>query len=80
MSEQKRGRGRPPGTAKANLRYEDLPEIMDVATVARFLKIDRNLCYQMVHEGEIPSFRFGRIIRIAKMKLGQMLGYEQAVS
>ena len=32
--------------------------------VAEILKIGKSLAYRLISKGEIPSFRFGRIIRV----------------
>lgn len=59
---------------RKDICFDELPEILCVDQVAAYLKIDRYLAYRLVGEGSIPSFRFGRAIRISKYKLGEMIG------
>lgn len=40
-------------------------ELLTVPEAAKMLRISRNLAYELVGRGEIPSLRFGRVIRIS---------------
>jgi excisionase family DNA binding protein len=59
-----------PGKSKmAPITYDDLPELLTVAEAQRFLRISRGLIYDLVRRGELPSVRFGRLLRIPKTAL-----------
>ncbi len=47
----------------------DDPLLLTVPETARLLRISRNLAYELVARGELPSVRFGRVIRIPRRVL-----------
>ena len=47
----------------------DDPLLLTVPETARLLRISRNLAYELVARGELPSVRFGRVIRIPRSVL-----------
>jgi excisionase family DNA binding protein len=49
--------------------FEDLPELLSVDELSVYLGISRGLCYDLLRRGELPSVKFGRIIRIPKAAL-----------
>ena len=53
---------------------EELPPAMTVQRAAKHLGISRNLCYEGVARGEIPSIRVGGKILIPRAKLLALLG------
>lgn len=57
--------------------------VIDVVEAARRLGISRSAAYQAVHAGQIPSVRFGRLIKVPLAALQHMLaqaGAETAVA
>ena len=46
---------------------------LTVPEVAALLRISRGACYEAVRTGQIPSLRFGRLIRIPRHALEQLL-------
>ncbi len=54
--------------------FNDLPDILTPEEVKEFFKIGRNTVYRMLKEGEIPSVRIGKLYRVPKMMLAEMLG------
>jgi excisionase family DNA binding protein len=54
-------------------RYDELPEIVTVDEMAAFLRIGRNQAYELVKSGRVPSGRFGRIIRVDKAALRDVM-------
>lgn len=46
---------------------------MSVEEAAKILGISRGLAYEMVRQGKIPALHFGRIIRIPRYALEQLL-------
>jgi excisionase family DNA binding protein len=48
-------------------------ELLTVPEAAKLLRIGRNLAYELVARGEIPSVRLGRVIRIPRTALEQWL-------
>lgn len=55
------------------MRFEDLPDVLSVPQVARFLDVGRQAVYQTIREGRLPAMHFGRIIRISKKAFGAVL-------
>lgn len=47
----------------------ELPEVLTVKEVAKFLRLKKSTAYEMVRQGVIPSTKFGRQIRILKTRL-----------
>ena len=45
------------------------PLALTVEQAAKMLNISRNLAYDLVRQGVIPSLRLGRIIRISRSRL-----------
>ncbi len=52
--------------------------LLTVREAAELLRISRNLAYELVARGEIPSIRLGRIIRVPRTALAQWLATESA--
>jgi excisionase family DNA binding protein len=48
--------------------------LLTVPETAKLLRISRNLAYELVARGEIPSVRFGRLIRVPRAALDQRIG------
>lgn len=51
------------------IQIGELPLALTVEQAARMLNISRNLAYDLVRRGVIPSLRLGRIIRISRSRL-----------
>ena len=47
--------------------------LLTVPEAAKLLRIGRNLAYDLVARGEIPSVRLGRVIRVPRTALEQWL-------
>ena len=52
-------------------------EYLTVPEVAGLLRISRNLAYELVAQGELPSFRPGSRIRIPRDRLSNWLTSQQ---
>ena len=50
-----------------------IPVFLTVEQVAKRLYVGRSTAYNMVNSGEIPSIRFGRLIRVPVSALDQYL-------
>lgn len=50
-------------------RFDDLPEMVTVEEMGAFLRISRNVAYELVKTGSVRCTRFGRLIRIPKAAL-----------
>ena len=50
--------------------------LLTVPEVAKVLRIGRNLAYELVARGEIPSVRLGRVIRVPRSSLERWLERE----
>lgn len=46
---------------------------LTVTEVATLLRISRGTCYEAIRTGQIPSLRFGRVIRVPRHALEQLL-------
>jgi len=55
------------------IQIADLPLALTVEQAAKLLNISRNLAYDLVRQGVIPSLRLGRIIRISRSRLEQWM-------
>lgn len=51
----------------------ELPPVLTVEEAAALLRIGRSAAYVAVANGEIPSFRLGRRIRIPRDRLLELL-------
>ena len=51
---------------------------ISVEATAQLLGISRGLAYEMCRQGKIPTLRFGRIIRIPRYGLEQLLNAQGA--
>ncbi len=55
------------------MRYEDLPDVLTIPEVAKFLQIGITKAYEMSHWRGFPAIRIGRAIRIPKKALMEWL-------
>jgi excisionase family DNA binding protein len=56
---------------KAHRRH---PETYSVPEAGRIVGLGKNASYDAVRRGELPVLRFGRILRVPRAALEQMLG------
>lgn len=54
------------------IRYEDLPDIMNVDEAAEFLRLARSSVYEAIRQKQIVSVRIGKRILIPKSALLQL--------
>jgi excisionase family DNA binding protein len=60
--------------AHENPRTEESTEyLMTVEELRRFLAVSRTYAYRMLRDGELPSVRLGRSLRIRKSDLQQFV-------
>lgn len=52
---------------------DDGRAMLTVPEAAKLLRIGRNLAYELVAQGEIPSLRLGRLIRVPRAALEERL-------
>ena len=52
------------------------PILLTVNEAARLLRISRNLCYDLVHQGRVPSIRLGRRILVPRWGLELWISQE----
>ncbi len=55
------------------IQVGDLPLALTVEQAAKMLNISRNLAYDLVRQGRIPSLRMGRIIRVPRSRLEEWM-------
>jgi excisionase family DNA binding protein len=58
----------------------DLPEFLTVEELQIWLGIGRGLAYAQVRAGEIPSVRIGRLVRIPRAALVEMVAAKAVAS
>jgi excisionase family DNA binding protein len=46
--------------------FENLPEYLTVDECRTYLGLSRGLCYDLLKRGELPSVKFGKLIRVPK--------------
>lgn len=51
------------------IKIDDLPDVLTVTQLAKFLRISKNTAYKLIREDRIRIKRLGRIIRISKHDL-----------
>ena len=61
------------GTATATDNVHDLPMVLRVSEVAEVLRVDPDTVYSMVHRGELPVIRVGRVFRFSRDQLMQFV-------
>jgi excisionase family DNA binding protein len=50
------------------------PEVYKPSEVAKMLRIDMRTVYGMIERGELPQIKAGRVIRIPRGPVDQLLG------
>jgi len=55
------------------MRYEDLPDVLTIPEMAKFLQIGITKAYEMSHWRGFPAIRIGRSIRVPKKALMEWL-------
>ena len=48
-------------------------EIMTVAEVAEYLRVDPDSVYRLIHEGQIRPLRVGRVMRVTRAEVGRWI-------
>ncbi len=51
----------------------DLPLVLTVEEAARVLRIGRSSAYEAARTGELPTVRIGRILRVPRSAIEEML-------
>jgi len=51
---------------------DDLPVVLTVEEAAAVLRLKRSTTYELIRQGQIPSFRVGRFIRVPRDALFRM--------
>jgi excisionase family DNA binding protein len=54
-------------------RFEDLPDFLSVEETRSYLNLGRSTMYDLLRRQELPSVKFGRVIRISRAALQQHL-------
>ncbi len=52
---------------------ENNSDMMTVLEVAAYLRISRDLAYELIARGELPHLRLGRVIRVPRFGLEQWI-------
>jgi putative molybdopterin biosynthesis protein len=54
--------------------FEDLPELLTPEEAREYLRVSKNTIYDLLRRGEIPSVRYGRLIRVPKSAIAARRG------
>ncbi len=57
-------------------RFDDLPDLLTVPEVATLLRIGRGKAYSLVRQGDLPSLKLGRTLRIPKSAVERLAGVD----
>lgn len=57
-------------------KIADAPDLLTVAEVRRILPAGRNLLYEMLKDGRLPSVRLGRRLMVPRAGLARFIGAE----
>jgi excisionase family DNA binding protein len=66
-----------PTATPASSAFEALPEYCTPQQVGAYLQLGRNTTYDLIKRGVVPSRRFGKLIRVPKSALSELLRNEQ---
>ena len=58
--------------------FADLPDVMDVPTVAGRLGVTKPTVYEAIKSGALRAFHVGRAVRVTKLALLEFVGEEPA--
>ncbi len=48
-------------------------DLMKVEEAAKYLKIGRTHCYELIRGGHLPTVQLGRLIRVSRKRLDQWI-------
>ena len=68
------------GEREEALTLAELPEVMTVEQAARYLGIGRNSAYEAIHRGDLPALRIGKLLRVSRYHLEQMVRGREAAT
>ena len=55
-------------------QLDQLPELLRVPEAAAWADVSRGCIYEAIHRGQLPSIRLGRLVRIPRSALAEMVG------
>lgn len=55
------------------MKAENLPDILTVPEIARFMKLSKVMIYKLIETGELPHYRIGRAVRVSREQFEQWL-------
>jgi excisionase family DNA binding protein len=53
---------------------DNMPDVLTVEQFRQIMQIGRNQAYEFIHSGAVRSIKLGRIIRIPKLAVKELLG------
>lgn len=59
---------------------DQLPELLTIPECAAWLGTGRGLVYSQARSGDLPTVKFGRLIRIPRSALAKLAGHEERVA
>lgn len=55
------------------MKLDELPDVLTVAEVAKFLRLSTRMIYQLIREEQFKAIHYGRAIRVLKTDLESYL-------
>ena len=59
-------------------RYDALPDLLRVEEVAAYAGVSKFAVYGAINSGQIPSVKFGRVVRVHKTALAALTGEQSS--
>ncbi len=59
------------------LKTDEYPPILTVAQAAKMTQLDQHTVYELIRQGKIPAFKAGRVLRINRDKLLELIAEGQ---
>lgn len=53
----------------SGMKFDDLPDVLMVGEVAKYLRLSTRMIYRLIEEGTLKASRHGRAVRILKVEL-----------
>ncbi len=65
---------------QSTIDLDNLPDVMTVEEVAKFLRVNKKTVYDAAKRGDIPAKKIGRVYRFSRMAVLQSLQGQGRVS
>jgi len=59
------------------VREADLPSVLTMEDVARYLRVGRTAAYELAHRPDFPAIRIGRLVRVNREAFLRWCGHPE---